>query len=61
LIGSSVPNSEIAEYEKALENGLVLLVIELDEHDSMSIREKLEEHYPSLASDGVLGMTASTA
>lgn len=52
LIGSSVPNSQIKEYEDALTRGEVLLIAEIDDERSEVIRVQALELFPDLNAQG---------
>lgn len=52
LIGSSVPNSQIREYEESLERGEVLLVAEIEDERVEELLAKLMLTFPDLDPKG---------
>ncbi|MGQ7843323.1 hypothetical protein ACUNV4_02520 [Granulosicoccus sp. 3-233] len=53
LIGSSVPNSQLREYEEAIARGEVLMVVELEEGQrSSELRARLQQAFPELTFHG---------
>lgn len=48
LIGSSVSNSQIREYEEVIERGDLLMVVEIEEEASDEIIEQLRSRYPEV-------------
>jgi len=55
MIGASVPNSQLREYEDYLERGAVLLIVEMDESSVESIKSSLMSKHPELKAEGELG------
>ena len=54
LIGASVPNSQIREYEQAIEKGEFLLIIELSDEELDSVKQSLRERIPGISIDGTV-------
>ncbi|NND91213.1 MAG: hypothetical protein HKN42_10145 [Granulosicoccus sp.] len=48
LIGSSVPNSQIREYEDAIARGELLIIVQLDEDQVTSVAHRLRNEFPEL-------------
>lgn len=48
LIGSSVPNSQIREYEDAMEKGDVLLIVEVDSDQFDATRSMMRKEHPTV-------------
>jgi len=57
LIGTSVDNSQLQEYEEAIERGELLIVADVkeDERRMNEIKKALSEAYPSLSLEGKKG------
>lgn len=52
LIGSSVPNSQIREYEDEIERGEVLIVVEAEEEAAAGITTHLKSEFPDIRLKG---------
>lgn len=55
LIGSSVDNSQLDQYEEAIKNGKILMIVDVDEDSEAREREimdTLAERHPSLSVEG---------
>ena len=48
LIGSSVTNSQIREYEQIIERGELLMVVEVDEDQKADIRSQLQSQFTAV-------------
>ena len=48
LIGSSVTNSQIREYEQIIERGELLMVVEVDEDQKADIRSQLQSRFTAV-------------
>lgn len=56
LVGSSVPNSEIREYEESLERGELLFVVEVDEDKEQAVRQLLESEFAKIDYEGKIDL-----
>jgi len=56
MIGTSVPNSQLREYEAELEKGVILLIVELEEDDVDKINKELYARHPELNAQGDMGV-----
>ena len=54
LIGSSVPNSQLRNYLTAVQEGALLLVVEVQDSDLDSMRLKLIQSFPQLRVNGTV-------
>lgn len=54
LIGASVPNSHLREYEQALAKGELLLIVKVPDDREQCIKRSLLQRYPALRLDGEL-------
>ena len=54
LIGTSVPNSHIQEYQEALEQGELLLIADVRNDQEEPIKKSLSQRFPSLKMEGTL-------
>lgn len=54
MIGSSVPNSQLREYEDAVERGELLMVVEVDDERREQVTALLHEKFPSIELHGEL-------
>ena len=55
LIGTSVDNSQLDQYEDAVKRGEILMLVDVDEDDERGereIRKALDEKHPSLSVEG---------
>ena len=55
LVGTSVTNSQLDEYEGAIERGEILMIVDVEEDDEArerEIQDKLAENHPSLSIEG---------
>lgn len=53
MIGSSVPNSRLKPYEKALADGKLLLMVDVPAHSVEEIRERLHAIHPEVEDRGL--------
>lgn len=58
LIGTSVPNSHLQEYQEALEQGELLLIVDVPDDNEESIKKSLSQRFPSLRMESELPGTA---
>jgi len=58
LIGASVPNSHLQEYQEALEQGELLLIVDVPDDHEESIKKSLLQRFPSLSMKGELPVMA---
>jgi hypothetical protein len=58
LIGTSVPNSHLQEYQEALEQGELLLIVDVPDDHEESIKKSLTHRFPSLKIEDELPGTA---
>lgn len=58
LIGTSVPNSHLQQYQEALEQGELLLIVDVPDTLEESIKKSLIQRFPSLRVEGDLSGTA---
>lgn len=56
MIGVSVPNSQLREYEEKMEKGSVLLIVELEEGSIDSIQSELKARHPDIIAEGGVGV-----
>ncbi|MDC0434822.1 DUF1269 domain-containing protein [bacterium] len=54
LVGASVPNSQIREYEEAIEKGEFLLIVELEDEQFDSVKQSLRTQIPGISIDGTV-------
>ena len=52
LVGASVPNSQIREYEEAIERGEFILIVELEDEQYEGVKQELHKHIPGLIIEG---------
>ena len=52
LVGSSVPHSQLREFEEAVERGELLMVVELEEGERGALHAKLQERFPDVKFHG---------
>lgn len=57
LIGTSVPNSRLREYQEAVERGELLLVVDVEQSDHENLQVKLLDQFPDIEFEGVLDPT----
>jgi hypothetical protein len=53
MVGSSVPNSRLRQFEPALDQGRILVMVDVPEHRVEEIRELLERIHPEAADGGL--------
>lgn len=57
LIGTSVPNSRLREYQEAVERGELLLVVDIEQNEHENMRTKLLSRFPDIEFEGVISST----
>jgi len=55
MIGSSVPNSLLREYQDQIESGAVVVIVEMDEANVDNIKKAVIDKHPELSTEGKLG------
>lgn len=53
MIGSSVPNSHIRQFENAIKDGQILMLVEVAENQIEETQQRIKKHYPSVNIQGV--------
>jgi hypothetical protein len=53
MVGSSVPNSRLRQFESALEAGRILVMVDVPEHRVEEVKERLERIHPEAADGGL--------
>lgn len=53
MIGSSVPNSRLRPYQRALDEGKILLMVDVPQHRCEEIRERLHTIHPEAEDRGL--------
>lgn len=59
LIGSSVTNSQIQQYEKVLDRGELLMILELDADKAADIASQLQSQFPAIERMGEIDAVPS--
>ena len=54
LVGASVPNSQIREYEEAIERGEFILIAELEDEQFESVKQDLQKHIQGIKTEGTV-------
>jgi hypothetical protein len=53
MIGSSVPNSHIRQFEKAIKEGQILMLVEVAENRIDETQQRIRKHHPTVKIEGV--------
>ena len=53
MVGSSIPNSRLAHFDKLIEEGKILVMVDVPEHRTEEIKTLLGQRHPEAASGGL--------
>ena len=53
MVGSSVPNSRLKQFSQAIDEGKILLMVDVPEHRLQEVREKLNATHPEAEDRGI--------
>jgi len=53
MIGSSVPNSQLRQFQAELDKGRILVMVDVPEHKVEEIKERLDRSHPEAADGGL--------
>jgi hypothetical protein len=53
MIGGSVPNSHIRQFEEAIKNGQILMLVEVTENQVEETQQRVKKHHPDAKIEGV--------
>jgi hypothetical protein len=53
MIGGSVPNSHIRQFEEAIKNGQILMLVEVAENQVEETQKRVKKYHPAVNIEGV--------